>query len=282
MMEVIEISEDELDDFTPLLGKDLTEDVKRAYTNALGVMDDEDNAAGVLVYELLDSESAEDTKARINFVKSDSPEVVKELLDYYKKNKVGDEEIVESFYELDKEKSAKLLEGEGFSFEKKEDICISTTLEELEQTPLGKKKELPDYVGSISSLTPAQFRDTLKQFLFKGYKGILQDIAFLPKNWYDNDISSCVISGGMVQGLFLIRKTPTGKLIPVLYYACGPDKKQYELHMLRYTASKAIDMYPGRTAVIIPRTSDFIRTLTDKLLPGQKGDEIFYGERKEQ
>ncbi|MCR5402483.1 MAG: hypothetical protein K6E91_01510 [Butyrivibrio sp.] len=281
MTDIFEISEEELDDFQPLLGKDLSDDVKRVYYKALGAVDEEDNAIGALVYEVLDSESEEDTRSRICMFKSDDVQTLKELSKYYKDNSVAQDEIAQSFYELDDEKYAKALAEDGFSFGKKEDDTITFTLEDLENTPMAKSSKIPEYVGSIESLTPAQFRDAVKQILFKGHRGILEDIAFLPKTWFDNNISSCVISGDKIQGLFLIRRTPSGKLIPVLYFAYGPESRTHLTHMLRYTTRQALERYPYKTKVMIQRKNDDIRTLVGKLMPGRSGDEIFYGIRKE-
>ena len=281
MTDIFEITEEELDTFKPLLGSDLSDDVKRAYFKAFGVVDEDDNAQGALVYELLDSESEEDTRGRICLARSDNEETLKELLKYYKENSVEEDEIVESFYELKEEKEAKALAEDGFSFGKKEDDALTIILDDLSKTPLGKRNKTPDYVKSIDSLSISQFRDAIKQILFKGHKGILEDIAFLPKSWFDNDISSCVISGGMVKGLFLIRKTPAGKLIPVMYFAYGPESRTHLIHMLGFTARQALERYPATTRVVIARKNDSIRTLVGKLLPGISGDEIFYGTRKE-
>lgn len=281
MIDVIEISEENLDDFMPLLGEDISDDVRRVYYHAFGVLDDDDEALGAFVYEILNSESEEDTRSRISFAKSDDTTTLEEMVQYYKENSVKEGEILESFCELDDEVSAKAFAKDGFSFKKRESENITISLKDLEATVLAKKAKIPDYVGSIESLTVLQFRDAVKQILFKGHKGILEDVAFLPKNWFDNSISAYVTSGGMICGLFLVRKSPSGMLVPVLYFAYGPESRMHLLHMLRFTAQKALELYPGNTKVMILRRSDAIKALAGKLLPGKSGEEIFFGTRKE-
>jgi hypothetical protein len=281
-MDIIEISEDNLDDFLSLLGEDLIEDLKRVYYSGIGAVDGDGNAKGAFVYELLNSESEEDIKSRIFLVKSGDQETLKGLESYYRQNSVSEDETVESTYELQDEADAKALSETGFSMEKKEDEAISITLKELAATGLGKSAKLPDHIGSIEDLSILQFRDTIKQILFKGHRGNLEDIPYLPKNWFDNSISACINSGEKIPGLFLIRKTPSGILIPALLFAYGPEFKKDLLYMIRFSLLKALQLYPPETIVRIERKSASTKALTDKLMPNCSGEEIFYGTRKEQ
>lgn len=281
MMEVIEISEENLESFLPLLGEDLSEDIKRVYYNGIGVLDSDGRAEGAFVYELLNSESEEDTKSMICLIRSGSDDIFDSMVKYYSQNLVEDEEIVESFYEFASEEDAKALSGTGFSMEKKEDDILSVTLEDLSETAIGKKQKLPDHVGNIEALSILQFRQAVKDILFKGHPGIMEDIPYLPKNWFDNDISACVSSGDKVSGLFLVRRTPSGILIPVLLFAFGPDSQKNLLYMLRYSLQQALQLYPPETNVRISRKNTSTRALTDKLLPNLSGGEIFFGTRKE-
>ncbi|MBQ9549744.1 MAG: hypothetical protein IJU87_02930 [Lachnospiraceae bacterium] len=144
---------------------------------------------------------------------------------------------------------AETLKGYGFSMGKKTDECLSITLGEIAETELGKKKKLPEHIGNIGDLSVLQFRDAVKQIMFKGHMGILEDIPYLPKSWFDNSISACVCSGGRIPGLFLIRKTPSGILIPVLFFAYGPESNKDLLYMIRYSVQKALELYPPRRQI---------------------------------
>ncbi len=280
-MGTIEISEDNLDDFAALLGEDLCEDMKRIYYGGIGAVDDDEKAVGAFVYELLHSESEEDTKSRICMVRSDDKQTADAMHAYYLQTSVKEDEVVESFYELESEEEAKALAEHGFTLEKKEDDVIAVTLGELGQTEVGKKHKFPDYIGNIGDLTILQFRDAVKQILFKGHMGVIEDIAFLSKGWFDAEISACVSSGERVTGLFLIRRTPSGVLIPVLFFAYGPEYRKNLGYMLSYSIQMALRIYPPETVVRISRKSPATRALTEKLIPGRIGSEIFCGSRKE-
>jgi len=280
-MDIVEISEENLEDFHPLLGEDLTEDLKRIFYNGIGAVDEKGQAAGVFVYELYNSESEEDTKSRICLVKAGDSETADNLKDYYSNTSVKADEIVESFFKLAEEAGAKSLKEAGFSLEKKEDDTLEITIGELAETTIGKPKRIPEHVTNIEVLSVLQFRDAVKKVLFKGHNGIIEDIPYLPKTWFDNDISACVSSGGSVSGLFLIRRTPSGVLVPVLFFSCGAESNKNLLHMLRYSLKQAMQLYPPETVVRIHRRSTSIKALTDNILPGRAGKEIFFGVRKE-
>ena len=281
VMDVVEITEENLEDFASILGEDLSEDVKRVYYSGLGALDEEGRSVGALLYELFDSESEEDTRSRICLLKADDKEISDSLMDYYTTTSVSDEEITESFYETREEAEAETLSEKGFSIGKKQSDDINITLGELMGSELAKKKGIPDYVGSIENLSVLQFRDAVKQILFKGHRGLLEDAPYLPMNWYDNRVSACVSSGGKIPGLFLIRRTPSGVLIPTLFFAYGPECKKNLIYMINYSLQQAIKLYPPETVVRISRKDDATRALTDKLLPGVTGDEIFFGTREE-
>lgn len=281
MMDIIEISEDNLDIFSPLLGEDLSEDVKRIYFYGIGAIDEDERVLGALVFELLNSESEEDTKSRICFLKSESAEISENLLNYYFDNSVEGDEIVESIFKTSDEADEKTLTEAGFSFSKEEDEKLTVTLSELSASKIGKKKQIPEYVGSIDELSILEFRNAVKETLFKGHTGILEDIPYLPMNWFENSISACTRSGDTVTGLFLIRKSPSGILTPVLLFAMGPESRTNLLFMLRYSLQQAFSLYPPDTVVEINRKDPSIRALTDNILPGRKGNEVFFGTRKE-
>jgi len=281
MIETVEITENNLESFKRLLGEDLSADLVRLYYRGIGAADEEGNALGAMVCELLNADSDRDNSSRICFLKSGDKEVFDAMHSRYRDFTVKEEEVVESFYELPDESEAQALAGAGFSLEKKEGSTVILTLGELEDNKLARHKKVPDRIKSIESLSILEFRNAVKQILFKGHNGILEDIAYLPMSWFDSRVSACVRSENLVPGLFLVRKTPSGVLIPVLYSAYGAEYKENMLYMLVHSLKKAFEYYPPETPVMILRQNPAIRTLTDKLIPGVTGKETFSGSRME-
>lgn len=280
-MDIIEISEENMDAFLPLLGEDLSEDLKRVYYSGIGALDEGGQAAGAFVYELLNAESGEDIRGRICLMKAENKEVADSLMAYYSRTCVKEGGIIESFYELESGEDAKTLAESGFSMEKKEADTIAITLKELKETIFGEKKTLPEYVATIEDLSVLQFRDAAKKMMAKGHKGILEDMPFLPKNWFDNKVSSCILSEEKIPGLFLIRRAPSGTLIPVLLAAYGKMFQKNLMHMIRHSVQAALELYPPETPIQISKKNAAARGLTDTLFPGRTGEEIFFGTRRE-
>ncbi len=282
-MEAIDISESNVKDFSEILGEDLSEDVvKRIYYRGIGVTEDDGSAVGAMVCELLNADQdEEDRECMIHFLKSGDNEGFDALHSFYKDRTVEEEGIVASAYELYDESEAKALEEVRFSLQKKESKTIRLTLETLSKSKIAHAKQLPKHICSIEELSILQFRDAVKQILFKGHPGLLDDISYLPMTWFDCKVSACVISEDLVPGLFLIRRTLSGMLIPVLFCAYGAESQKNLLNMMKYSAKKAVELYQPEDTVVIMRMKQHIRALTDRLFPDIAGDEVFTGARKE-
>ncbi len=280
-MEIYEISSDNADDFLPVIGVDVADDMKRVFYRGIGVKDDKNDPVGALIFELKDSESDKDTRSSIILAKGNDNEVATVLHQYYKDESVYNEDIMESFYEFIDESAADMCVAGGFSKDSKESDVIKLTLEQMSQHDLAKKRKTPDFINSISSLSVMQYRSAIKDCLFKGQRGILEDLAYLPMTWFDRELSSCSVSDGNVDGLFLIRATPSGYLVPVFYYAYGQDYVKNLVYMLCYSLGKALENYPPDTEIWVQRSKKATRDLMGRIVPGMKGLQVFYGNRKE-
>jgi hypothetical protein len=280
-MEILEISGDNVEEFSSLLGEDISEDMKRVFYRGIGVKDDEDKPVGAFIFELIGSESEEDTKSVIRYAVSDNDETTEAMHSSYKDDAVYDEDIVESSYEFDDEPEADICASGGFSKEQKESDKVKVTLAQIAETEFGKQREVPDYINNIADLSVMQYRCAIKHFLFKGQKGVIEDLAYLPMNWFDSNLSMCSVSDGNVDGLFLVRTTPSGVLEPVFLCAYGPDAVKNLFYMLSASAQKALEEYPPETDIVVRRVKKNIQALIDKFAPGLKGQMVFYGSRKE-
>ncbi len=283
MLDVEVIFDDNMEKYMGLLGEDISEDMKREFYRAYGVVGD-DSAEGVIVYELCNFDNEdEDTKSRIRWLKSDNDEALDLLHKTYKEEGVFGEEIKESSYWLSEEKSAASCERAGFSKEVKEDETVTMTLEDALEIPyVAKAKKLPEYICGIDKLSVEQFRTAIKDALFSGKKGALEDIGYLQKEWFENSVSACTITDNKVNGLFLIRKTASGIMEPVLLEASGPDSERHLAWMIAYAIKKGQELYPPETTIRIRRSRKEITALVGKLFPKVKGKEAFFGTRKEE
>lgn len=279
-MSVVEISEENASDFMDFLDVDTADDLGRVFFRGIGLTDDSDNPEGAFVYELLDSDGDDDTKSNIKLFNGENDSAMQKLEEEYRKA-LDDDEVVKSFYETSDDKTAAQLSGAGFSKEQGESKRLVFSLSELEKLPLKRTVNIPSYIMSISELSALQYRNAIKDFLFKGLKGSIEDLAYLPMSWFERSISSCVMSNGKVDGLLLVRKTPSGELHAMLFAAFGPDYVKNLGLMLVYSVNRALETYPPDTKVVINRHNDEVKALAKKLAPDQKGAIVWFGSRDE-
>lgn len=279
-MEIIEITKDNAKDFEAVIGEDLVNDMSRYFYRGIAAVDDNGNCNGALIYELLDVDSDADTRSRIRLLEGDNDEVKAKLEEEYR-NVAAEDEVAKSFFETSESEVASFFEKMGFSKSNAESRELRITVGDLEKLPLNRKVKVPDYIKSVNEVSILQYRNFVKKILIKGNKGIVEDLAYLPLNWFDRDASSCSISDDKVDGILLIRKTPSGELHPQLYTAFGPEFVKTLGLMMVQSVNYVLENYSPDTKIVIYRHSKEVVTLTHKLLSGYKGDEILIGSRDE-
>ncbi|MBQ1547201.1 MAG: hypothetical protein IIZ61_02300 [Lachnospiraceae bacterium] len=279
-MEIIEITKENAKDFEAVIGEDLVNDMSRYFYRGIAAVDDNGNCNGALIYELLDVDSDADTRSRIRLLEGDNDEVKAKLEEEYR-NVAAEDEVAKSFFATSESEVASFFEKMGFSKSNAESKELRITVGDLEKLPLNRKVKVPDYIKSVNEVSILQYRNFVKKILIKGNKGIVEDLAYLPLNWFDRDASSCSISDDKVDGILLIRKTPSGELHPQLYTAFGPEFVKTLGLMMVQSVNYVLENYSPDTKIVIYRHSKEVVTLTHKLLSGYKGDEILIGSRDE-
>ena len=106
----------------------------------------------------------------------------------------------------------------------------------------------------------------------------MEDLGILPFDWFEQDISSCVVSDGGVTGFFLTHVRGDNNLsIDFLRVAETGDKLDILL-MLRSGLAAALEKYPVETKVFVRRHNKEIWALLEKLFPDKTGSTVFAGE----
>lgn len=283
MLDVEAIIDDNIEDYFSLLGKDVSEDMNREFYRAYGALEG-DAPVGVIVYEICNADKEdEDVKSKIRLLKSDKDDALDLLHQTYKEEGAFGEDVKETSYWLEDEKLAASCEKAGFSKEFKENDTITITLGDAAGIDfVTKMKKVPDYIRSLEDISSEQYRMAIKDSLFSGRKGLVEDLGYLKKEWFENTVSACVITDDKVSGLFLIRITPSGIIEPVLLEASGPDSSKHMAFMIAFSIKKGMEKYPLASTIRIGRERKEIFALVDKLFPGVKGSDAFYGSRKEE
>ncbi len=282
-MDVIEITDENIDEFATLLGEDLIEDMNREFYRGLAAIGDEGEAKGVMVYELINADNYdEDIKGALRFLSADNADTYAALHEAYLEMCVEDEEISETFYQFEDEEAADACEKAGFSKETKESDFVSFTLRDAQELTFYKKnKKIPYYIACIGEISAEQYRSAVKDYLFIGQKGILEDFGYLKRDWFDAELSTCIITDNKVSGFFLVRALPSGSLMPVFMFAQGADSTKNILNMLTLSIKTAEKKYPPETEVKVCRSKKATWDLLKKLFPKLQGKKVFVGRRDE-
>ena len=282
MGKLTEINEDNIEEFKDFISEDIAENIGREYYYGLASMDGDEPGAAI-VWNIINADSSEDVESEIVYFSASQSEDGQELINEYI-DRASYDNVSKSFFELenveDDEKS--VITEAGFDAEQAEGRNLFSSLDEILAKGFGSKKKSPSYVVPLETLSLLQFRQGVTNCMFCGRVGLNEDLAMLPFEWYEKDVSCCTLADGKVSGIFLVHRKPSGTLVPVLLYASGVDARKEMLHMLRFSVNAAAEKYPANTGVIICRHDDKTKALAAYLFPEKKGKEVFKGERKEE
>ncbi len=279
-MNIKEIMEDNIEDYSSVISEDVAENMERMYYRGLACHDDDDNVQSAMIWELKAVEKEADTEARIECVYADDPGSLDALLEEYHSQAVS-EDVVRSFFEITALDDAvgSALGSLGFEVSSGEGHDVLLSVSELMNLPLMKKSP-PDYIKSISELDLKSYHQGIMKLLFKSDVCAMEDMSYLPKTWFDQDVSCYVTTDDKVNGIFLIHEFPSGILMPVLYHATGPDYVKDLAYMMIYSIAQAAKKHPDGK-VLVRRRNKSVAAMVGKLFPGKKGETAMSGKREE-
>ena len=280
-MKILEIYKEDAPLFSEYIDEDMRENLDRVFYNAIGAMDEGETPAGILVYELQNSESEKDTLSRILSFDAKSGDISDELMSEYEEA-VAENEVAYSFYESPDERFARGLSECGFSLEKAESPDIVLSLRDVRKLcNIVKTDVIPPYIMPLSEVSVFQYRTFVKECLFRDNRGLAEDLAYLPQSWFDQELSSCMMDDEELKGALLIRRNPSGLLQVMLYTAIGADFRKNLALMMMHSARMVVKHCPEDTGIIIRRHNDGVKKLTDKLFSSAKGEIVLKGKRQE-
>ncbi|MCR5502812.1 MAG: hypothetical protein K6F53_07370 [Lachnospiraceae bacterium] len=280
-MDIERITEENVQEYMDHLSPDMAESMGREYFRGIGL---KENGApeGALIWEIKNAEDEDaDRESELMFLGLADTADGGELFRVYS-DEAEEEEVVRTFFELpDTDPSLeKLLSGQGFSVKNTESRDIIVTVGELSSLDLSKGK-VPPYVCGVGELMARQYRRGIMNCLFQKRKGLLEDIGELPMSFFDQEVSSCVITDEKVNGFLLVHQTAGGMLVVELMASFEPDAAVNMAMMMRRSITEAANLYPADTKVLLRRHNDQTRQLSARLFPKKKGETVLAGERKE-
>ncbi len=284
-MKIVEIDQGNMDILLDLAPEDIMENLSRTWYHGVILQDDGDErilAAFVFEFKNADRDDMT-TEAEIVWTYGDGAEVYKPLLEEYCEQ-ISTQEAVRSYFEFpdDEEHEAvcSFLSEEGFKTSKSESRDVYVTVEDLSGMKLSKK-EPPFYIKPISELTTRQYRNGIVDCLFQGRRGLVEDLAWISADWFEPDVSSCIVMDEKAKGFLLVHKTESGVLVVELLFAFSIDATKDLVELIKFAVLAAVEKYPPETKVLLRRHNDLVRALVEKLFPGRTGEKAIQGEREE-
>ncbi len=281
-MDIREIYEGNIREYAKWIDRDVAENMSRVYFRGIAACDDlDDSLKAAMIWELKSVEKEEDTGSEIVWVYDGDREYFAAALGEYSK-RISDEDVRSSFFEfpgMDAD-TEQIFAGHGFKLSVHESRDIRIPLKDFRHLSVARK-EAPSYIHSLDSISIDQFNQGLIRILFYQNVNAPEDVCYLPKNWYDQRVSCCVVTDDKINGFLLVYQCPSGMIMPVLFYAVGSDSRYDLLDMMRFSIHSALAVYPKNTTVLIRRGTRAIRELVAKLFPGEKGEDATSGERTE-
>ncbi|MCR5748185.1 MAG: hypothetical protein K6G03_10805 [Lachnospiraceae bacterium] len=275
-----DIDDTTVNEYEDFLGENIAENLSREYFSGIASCDVNYEPKGAVVWKLSNVDSFDDIRSELIFFSAEDEETAEELLDQYEE-KVIDEDIEKTFFELSgiSEEILDIFKKKGFKIKKRESIDLYVKLKDITSNRIFMPKKKPKFIISLSELDQLTFRQGITNCLFNGISGLNDDLAFLPKDWYEEDISCAYVEDDRVTGFFLIHVLPDGSIMPVLLFASGVDSNINILEMLRYSALAASKKYDASTDLIIRRHDDKSKKLSFYLFPKAKGAMVHAGEK---
>ena len=277
------VDADNIDEYSDYVDEDVSENMDRMYYRGLAAHDpDEDDLLSLLIWEIKSPDNEIKTRSELKWIYAADPSYISSVLDSYHDDALTDG-VKMTYFEsssIDKEKENILREC-GFTIRSVENRDIFVTVDECRKLSIARISA-PPYVQSIDILEDSEFQKGLLNILFKDEDPSLEDIAYLPRMWYEPWVSCCTKTDGKVTGLLLVHACPSGILVPVLLFAVGADARINLIEMMRYSISQAAEIYPGDTLIRIHRRTRSLKKLSAKLFPGKKGEPAIAGTRPEE
>ena len=264
------------------LTADLSERSLRPFSHGLVV---EDNGAPVasLLWEQKNIMSKAPTESLIFHFHAGDESANELLFSEYKKHMI-DEDVSRSVVRIHAKGSSdekKALKKAGFRVSLGEDDIVTTKLSVLRAMPAFAKKKRLECIHPLMDMPDLRYNRTIREMLFKNLFGLCEDLAFLPRAFFDNEVSCYFEDNGEIRGVMLIHRSAGQNIRPELMTAWGADYTRIMPLLIAHSLDFAGEIYDPGDTVVIDRHNIQSLALIEKLLPQKIGHPIFVGERPE-
>ncbi len=281
-MDIIELTMNNIDEYTDYITEDAAENIERTFYHGLIVIKEKIPIAGML-WEIKNSLSERDVVSNIDFLRIEAEEAAELLFGEYKKSISQDEVEISTFTLSDRlsEKEKKALKNAGFSVELVKDDIVKLNLSEIAKLEFFIGIQPSEFVKPLNRMTQREFSVTLQRFERMGIYGICEDLAFLPRSYFENDVSCYLEIKEKISGIFLIHRSPSGVLKVVNFTTDCKENAIWLPHMMWQTIAMARVIYPHHTEVWFTKNDHASKALYERLFPKVHVSSVYKGDRNE-
>jgi hypothetical protein len=287
MYKIIELKEDNIDNFKEYVDKDIAEFIGRAYYRGLVALNDDREVAASLVWMLRHfNDESKDTQSDIIWAKCNGKEAFDEIMEEYALC-LWNEDVKVSTVSLPAKNGKELrnlFRTAGFEMEIAESDIVLVRVSELSAMPFMqkmRKKKIPESIKSLNSVTMRVFRRGINKCIGQGSYGLCEDLPDLGISYFEKDVSCVSVLEGEINGFFLFHKRPSG-ILAIQLLRCLDDsfKTTIPYMMCRFVAAMEAK-YGPEALVELDRHNEQSLLLSEKLIPRGLGIPVYSGKRNE-
>ena len=282
-MNIIELTEDNVEEYMEYLSEDVAENIGRTFYSGLVATDDLESPVGGIIWRYKNMLSDSDKESHIEWLQAEDQESFDGLFDKYDRE-VKQEGIVRSFFCLPAKTSQdlkKMLKERGFTVKLMDGDIITAKLSEIADISAFSKISISDAIMPLRSATQRGFSAAVSRTLVQGHYGTCEDLAYLPRLYFENDVSCYAEIDGQIVGMLLLHRTPSEQLEVVLMHVTGKESVKLLPQMIKQAVESAYESYEPDTRIIINRHDYASLALGERLFPRGFGIPVYEGERME-
>ena len=281
-MKTVRLYEDNVEEYSSFIPADVAENIGRTYFNGLIVVNVDTPVAG-MVWEHKNVSAPDGGTSSIIWLKADSDNAFEQLFEDYDEiiEELGVARSIISLPAKTGKFEKNALKSRGFDIKLSEGDTIISTLSEIKSIGVLNNINPGDDIKPLRAATQRGFNLAVRRMMKAGHTGLCEDIAYLPRLYFENDVSCFYEEDGLISGLFLCHLTASGVIRVVLMTALGKDYVKALPKMIACAIMNAEEKYPPETQVAIDRHNYASLALGEKFFPRGFGIPVYQGSRKE-
>lgn len=169
----------------------------------------------------------------------------------------------------------------GFQLQEEKSSEVIMQVGELNKSPLALKRMNMENIAPVGSLSIQQFRRIISNCMACKKPGHMDDLMWLPADWFEPDLSCCILTEEGAKGVFLVHKTVSEKLEVQLMQGFAQALPQDILKMIQYAMISGGENYASETQIVINCCDVDTEALVEKLFHKVADTKVIVGRRIE-